>query len=69
MVPSGLLPGACQTSLISLLLVCCLLLPGELGRAGVGELVEDGDLEKAKLPRPCCPGCRNISLNSFDGGR
>ncbi|KAI5936057.1 intercellular adhesion molecule 3 isoform X1 [Manis javanica] len=32
MVPSGLLPGACQTSLISLLLVCCLLLPGAQGQ-------------------------------------
>lgn len=36
MSPSGLLRGACRTTLISLLLVCCLLPPGEASQPGEG---------------------------------
>ena len=49
MVPLGPLPGACWTPLISLLLVYCLLPPGEASKPGEGwswGLVEDGGTEK-----------------------
>lgn len=70
MLPSGLLLGAYGTSLISLLLVCCLPPSGEASQAGEGWRWGAGrgwGSRQGRAP-PCCPGCSDTSLNSHQQG-